>query len=425
MTMTMTLQISLNFTLTLACDLFQGVAIGSCFLVLGGVSLIFFRKRVSSFFNFRKSHSEMNQQKAEDGLNVKQFIKTYQSSLLTNYSYHDVKKMTNGFEEKLGAGGYGNVYKGKFPDGRLVAVKMIDKVNDTGHNFINEVATIGRIHHFNIIKLLGFCCDGSKRALIYEYMPNGSLGDWLSREANLSLGLVKLFEIALAVAHAIEYLHHGCELRILHLDIKPQNVLLDQNFNPKISDFGLAKVHSRNKSVVTMTGARGTIGYIAPEIFLRNLGNPSHKSDVYSYGMLLLEMVGGRNHLERTMNTSSSEAYFPDRIYNNLIEDQSDLKHDTEISLVEDEEAACIARKMAMVGLWCIQINPRDRPSMTKVLEMFSGNMETIPVPPKPFFLSPPPVERNHIETITSTESDASELPLTYSNSHEICNSET
>ncbi|XP_031267417.1 LEAF RUST 10 DISEASE-RESISTANCE LOCUS RECEPTOR-LIKE PROTEIN KINASE-like 2.1, partial [Pistacia vera] len=114
-------------------------------------------------------------------------------------------------------------------------------------------------------------------------------------------------------------------------------------------------------------------------------------------------MVGGRKHLEPTTNTSSSESYFPDRIYNNLLEDYNNLKHDSEISLVEEETG--IARKMTMVGLWCIQINPRDRPSMTKVLEMFSGNTETIPMPPKPFFLSPS-IESDQIEMTTSTDGD-------------------
>ncbi|KAI9168661.1 hypothetical protein LWI28_000129 [Acer negundo] len=275
------------------------LATGSCtslVLIVVVVLLLIFRKRISLFSNKSSYYSDDHPKPGDGVLNVKQFIKTYRSTLLTNYSYKDVKKMTNGFKEKLGAGGYGSVYKGKFPDGCLVAVKMLDKSNEyyISHNFINEVSTIGRIHHVNVINLLGFCCDGSTQALIYEYMPNGSLGDLLSREkANVSLGLVKFLEIAQRVSHAIEYLHNGCELRILHFDIKPENVVLHKDFSPKISDFGLAKMHSRNKSVVTMTGAGGTIGYIAPEIFLRHLGNPSHKSDVYSYGMLLLKMACG------------------------------------------------------------------------------------------------------------------------------------
>lgn len=344
-------------------------------------------------------------------INAKEFVKTYQSTLVANYSYNDIKKMTTGFKEKLGEGGYGTVYKGRLSDGRLIAVKLLENYKDKGQNFLNEVTTIGRIHHVNVIRLLGFCWDGSKQALIYEYMPNKSLGDQMFQgERSVSLGLAKLLEIAIGVAHGIEYLHNGCDSRILHLDIKPQNVLLDQNFNPKISDFGLAKVYSRNRSAITMTGARGTIGYIAPEIFLRNLGNPSHKSDVYSFGMLLLEMIGvnKRVEVEPDVNTSSSEAYFPGWVYDRLIEEKEmDLQLGD--SIVGEE--VLIARKMVMVGLWCIQMNPKDRPSMTRVVEMLCGDMEAIEMPPKPLFFSPP---RVHVEQeIMSPESESSELPLT------------
>lgn len=342
---------------------------------------------------------------AEETANAEQFIRTYQSTLLTKYSYKDVKKMTNTLKERLGEGGYGTVYKGRLPDGRPIAVKMLDKSSNNSQEFINEVATIGTIHHVNIIRLLGFCLEGSKRALIYEYMPNGSLGDLLHKEGpNLSLAMERLLEIAIGVALGIEYLHKGCASRILHLDIKPHNVLLDENFNPKISDFGLAKIYSRNRSFITMTGARGTIGFIAPEIFMRNLGNPSRKSDVYSFGMLLLEMVGGRKH-EEVKGTASSESYFPGWIYDEINEERAQEFGD----LVEEEVA--VSRKMVMVGLWCIQINPKDRPSMTQVLEMLMGSSKSIPMPPKPQFFSPPRAQA--VPGSSSTDVDASVLPLT------------
>ncbi|XP_059655485.1 rust resistance kinase Lr10-like [Cornus florida] len=382
--------------------LIAGVASGSSFVLLVVVALLIFKYKKGTSAIFKTSYFKKDQT-TEDERNAKQFIKNYQSTVLTNYPYNDIRKMTNGFKEKLGGGGYGNVFKGKLSDGRLIAVKMLENCRDNGHNFINEVATIGRIHHVNVIHLLGFCWDRSKQALVYEYMPNGSLADIISKEeVSISLGLARLLEIAIGVAHGIEYLHTGCGSRILHLDIKPQNVLLDQNFNPKISDFGLAKVYSRNRSAVTMTGARGTIGYIAPEIFMRNIGNPSHKSDVYSFGMMLLEIVGGRKHVEPE-TSNSSEAYFPSWIYDKLIEENVD-------SVVEEE--VFIARKMVMVGLWCIQINPRDRPSMTRVVEMLSGNAEAIEMPPKPFFFSPPRVKFEH--DMTSIESDDSALPLAF-----------
>lgn len=386
--------ISLNFSSSFG--LFVGVAIGSCTIVLITVVLLLtFRKRISPIF---KNHN------TGDGINAEKFIRTYRSELLTNYSYSDIKKITAGFKVKLGEGGYGNVYKGKLVDGRVVAVKLLEKSNNVSHDFVNEVASVGRIHHVNVINLLGFSWNGSKQALIYEYMPNGSLGDLLSNEELcLSLGLARLLAIAIGIAHGIEYLHNGCESRILHLDIKPQNVLLDQSFNPKISDFGLAKVYSRSRSAVTMTGARGTVGYIAPEIFMRNLGNVSHKSDVYSYGMLLLEIVGGRKHVEPNVGTSS-EAYFPGWVHDKLLEEKHAELGDSVV-----KEDTYTARKMVMVGLWCIQINPKHRPSMTRVVEMLSGNVDAIEMPPKPFFS--PPCMHTEIDT-ASVESDACALTL-------------
>lgn len=347
----------------------------------------------------KKSYSRKTPN-VEAGRNAEQFIKEYQSAKLTGYSYNDIKKMSSGFKDKLGEGGFGDVYLGKTRDNRLLAIKMLDKSNhEIRHDFINEVSSIGRIHHVNVIRLLGFCWDGSKQALIYEYMPNGSLWDLMSKEGQrLSLGLPRLLEIAIGVAHGIEYLHNGCDSRILHLDIKPQNILLDHNLNPKISDFGLAKVYSRDRSAVSVTCARGTVGYIAPEIFMRNVGNPSHKSDVYSYGMLLLDMVGGKKNVVTKM-ISSSGAYFPDWIHDKVMKEEV-----TEGEPNFPEGEVGIAKKMIMVGLWCIQMDPRDRPSMARVVEMLNGSIEAIQMPPKPLFSSSSPARFE--PEITSTESD-------------------
>ncbi|KDP29443.1 hypothetical protein JCGZ_18364 [Jatropha curcas] len=365
--------------------LFVGVAAGLSVML---IIVLAFRKRIAA--TLKKTDKNQN---AGQEINAESFIRTYRSELLTNYTYSDIKNMTNGFKEKLGGGGFGNVYKGKLPDGRLVAVKLLEKSskNGDGQDFVTEVATIGRIHHINVIKLLGFSCSGPRQALIYEYMPNGSLGDLLSnKEFCVSLGLARMLEIAIGIAHGIEYLHNGCESRILHLDIKPQNVLLDHHLNPKISDFGLAKVFSRSQSVVQMTTVKGTIGYIAPEIFMRNFGNVSHKSDVYSFGMLLLEMIGGRinvNHVEPNISTSS-EVYFPNNIYK-LIEE----KILDGFEIIPEQEDANIEKKIILVSLWCIQTNPRDRPSMTRVLEMLIRDVDAIEMPPNPSLFSLPRVE--------------------------------
>ena len=303
------------------------------------------------------------------------------------YSYSEIKKMTNSLKNKLGQGGYGSVYKGKLLDGRLVAVKVLSELKGTGEEFINEVASISRTSHVNIVTLLGYCHEKSKRTLVYEFMPNGSLDKFIynqeSSSTNCQLEQKTLFEIAVGIACGLKYLHRGCSTRILHFDIKPQNILLDENFCPKISDFGLAKLCQRNESFVSMLGARGTIGYIAPEVFSRNFGGVSHKSDVYSYGMMVLEMVEVRNNFDVGVSRSS-ERYFPDWIYQNL-----NLGENVGNNMVITEEGEQINRKMILVGLWCIQTIPANRPSMTKVVEMLEGNVHSIEIPPKPFLFSP------------------------------------
>ncbi|XP_062014359.1 rust resistance kinase Lr10-like [Rosa rugosa] len=175
------------------------------------------------------------------------------------------------------------------------------------------------------------------------------------------LGWDKLQDIALGIAKGIEYLHQGCEQQILHFDIKPHNVLLDHDFTPKVSNFGLAKLCSKDQSAVSMTTARGTMAYIAPEVFSRNFGNVSYKADVYSFGTLLLEMVGGRKNF-KVMEDSTSQVYFPEWVYN-LLEQGNDLRIH-----IGDEGNVEIARKLAVVGLWCIQWHPIDRPSMKTVV---------------------------------------------------------
>ncbi|KAI3923058.1 hypothetical protein MKW92_010861 [Papaver armeniacum] len=247
------------------------------------------------------------------------FFRTHGSLAPKRYSFQDVKKMTNSFKEKLGQGGYGPVFKGKLHDGRLVAVKVLFcklKTNNAGVEFINEVASISRTSHVNIITLL---------ALIYEFMPNGSLEKFIygeklaTSESELAFGWETIYQVAVEIARGLEYLHRGCITRILHFDIKPHNILLDKDFHAKISDFGLAKLFLEKESFISMSGARGTAGYIAPEVFNRNFGVISNKSDVYSYVMMILEMVGGRKNIDVKVGIDHpSQLYFPHRIYDRI-----------------------------------------------------------------------------------------------------------
>ncbi|XP_023759152.2 PR5-like receptor kinase [Lactuca sativa] len=323
--------------------------------------------------------------KTNKDVNVEKFLGNHQF-LAKRYTYLQVKKMTNLFELKLGQGGFGSVYKGTLSNGSLVAVKILSESKGNGEDFINEVASVGRTSHVNIVSLVGFCFEGDKKALIYEFMPNGSLEKFIYNPGFLSssqLGWEKLHEIAIGIARGLEYLHSGCNTQILHFDIKPHNILLDKDFSPKISDFGLAKLSPERRSMMSMSLMRGTPGYIAPELFSRSFGQVSHKSDVYSYGMMILEMVGGRKNVEVGVD-HTSEIYFPHWIYKKV-------KFNEELGLhtsMSDEEKEMV-RKMIIVGLWCIQTNPVNRPTIMKALEMLEGDLESLEIPPKPYLSSP------------------------------------
>ncbi|XP_039173654.1 rust resistance kinase Lr10-like [Eucalyptus grandis] len=224
---------------------------------------------------------------------------TIRSWTRVRYSYSNIKKITANFKHKLGEGGYGSVYKGTLRSGNDVAIKILKQSKAHGQDFINEVATIGRIYHVNVVQLIGFCFEGSKQALVYDLMSNGSLDKQIfNEEGDKFLDYKKIYEIALGVAGGIEYLHRGCDMQILHFDIKPHNILLDKNFIPKVSNFGLAKLNPANHSMVSLTNARGTLGYMAPELFYRNIGGVSYKADVYSFGMLLMEVAGDIDELQ-------------------------------------------------------------------------------------------------------------------------------
>ncbi|XP_044446362.1 rust resistance kinase Lr10-like isoform X2 [Triticum aestivum] len=322
----------------------------------------------------------------EINMKVEMFLKAYGTSKPTRYNFPDVKKIARRFKDKLGQGGFGSVYKGKLPNGVPVAVKMLESSTGEGEEFINEVATIGLIHHANIVRLLGFCSEGMRRALIYEFMPNESLEKYIfSHISDISRQLLapnKMLDIALGIARGIEYLHQGCNQRILHFDIKPHNILLDYNFNPKISDFGLAKLCARDQSIVTLTAARGTMGYIAPEVYSRNFGGVSYKSDVYSFGMLVLEMVSGRRNSDPGVE-NQDEIYLPEWIYERVISG-----HEWELTLEMTAEDKEKMRQLTIVALWCIQWNPKNRPSMTKVVNMLTGRLQNLQIPPKPFVSS-------------------------------------
>ncbi|KAG8501936.1 hypothetical protein CXB51_004798 [Gossypium anomalum] len=335
--------------------------------------------------------------------NIENFLQSQNNLIPIRYSYSEIKRITEGFKVKLGQGGYGSVFKGKLRSGRLVAIKMLDKSKANGEDFINEVATIGRIHHINVVQLIGFCVERSKQALVYDFMVNGSLDKIIFSKENCTLSWQKLFEVALGVARGIEYLHRGCQMQILHFDIKPHNILLDENFIPKVSDFGLAKLYSVDDSIISLTAARGTLGYIAPELFYRNIGGISYKADIYSFGMLLMEMVGRRKNLN-AFDDHSSQIYFPSWIY-----DRFEQRENIELGDVTEVDDK-IARKMIMVAFWCIQMNPTNRPSMSKVLEMLENELDHLELPSRPSLFSLQKSIEDHVSKNVSEEPSTSKI---------------
>ncbi|XP_058096102.1 G-type lectin S-receptor-like serine/threonine-protein kinase At5g24080 [Magnolia sinica] len=296
-----------------------------------------------------------------------------------NFSFRDLQIATSNFSQMLGSGGFGRVYKGSLGDGTLVAVKKLERVLPHGEKeFITEVTTIGSMHHMNLVRLCGFCSMGSHRLLVYEFMSNGSLDKWIFPSQNNRDRLLDWktrFQIAIGTAQGIAYFHEQCRNRIIHCDIKPENILLDENFCPKVSDFGLAKLMGREHSqVVTMI--RGTRGYLAPEwVSNRPI---TVKADVYSYGMLLLEIIGGRRNVD--MSLESEDFFFPGWAFKEMTIGRPTKVADKRLKgKVEQEELV-----MAMnVAFWCIQEEISMRPSMGEVVKMLEGSLEVEP-PPMP-----------------------------------------
>ncbi|KAH0653798.1 hypothetical protein KY289_031476 [Solanum tuberosum] len=234
------------------------------------------------------SKKRLEKRKAGDFLDLEPIL----PGILTRFSYNEPKIITQDFSRKLRKGGFGSVYEGTLSNGTKIAVKHLDGVGQVKESFLTEVKTVGGIHHINLVKLIGYCAEKSHRLLIYEYMVNGSLDRWITQENELTWHKSQM--VISDIAKGLSYLHEDCSHKIIHLDIKPQNILLDQNFNAKISDFGLSKLIQRDKSKV-VTRMRGTPGYIAPEWLSSVI---TEKVDVYAFGIVLLEILCGRKNLD-------------------------------------------------------------------------------------------------------------------------------
>ncbi|XWS21872.1 hypothetical protein CRYUN_Cryun30bG0092900 [Craigia yunnanensis] len=315
------------------------------------------------------------------GLSAQYALLEYASGAPVQFSYKELHRSTKGFKDKLGAGGFGAVYKGILANRTVVAVKQLEGIEQGEKQFRMEVATISSTHHLNLVRLIGFCSEGRHRLLVYEFMKNGSLDNFLFATEELSgkmLSWEYRFIIALGTARGITYLHEECRDCIVHCDIKPENILLDENYNAKVSDFGLAKlVNPKDHRYRTLTSVRGTRGYLAPE-WLANLPITS-KSDVYSYGMVLLEIVSGRRNFEVSADTNRKK--FSLWAYEEF--ERGNVKEIVDKRLVDQDVDMEQVTRAIQVSFWCIQEQPSQRPMMGKVVRMLEGITE-IERPPAP-----------------------------------------
>ncbi|KAF8040046.1 hypothetical protein BT93_B2307 [Corymbia citriodora subsp. variegata] len=300
---------------------------------------------------------------------------------LRQFTYQELFRATDGFKEELGRGAFGIVYKGAISNDVAVAVKKLaSMIEDKEKEFRTEVNVIGQTHHKNLVRLLGFCDEGRERLLVYEFLSNGTLSNLLfAGDPKLKTPWNRRCQIALGVARGLTYLHDECPMQIIHCDIKPHNILLDNYCVPKISDFGMAKLLMMNQSH-TQTNLRGTRGYVAPEWF-RN--SPiTVKVDVYSFGVLLLEIISCRSTLGNEPSGEEREIEaLTDWAYDCFTQGRLDALVEGDVQALQDREKLT---NMVMVAFWCIQEEPSLRPTMRKVTQMLEGAMG-VPVPPCPF----------------------------------------
>ena len=341
--------------------------------------IVFFLILLGTFW-WRKASRKLHQTEEEI------FLDTL-PGLPPRFQFKQLEVATERFSHKIGQGAFGVVYKGTLPDGTEVAVKKLEGDNlDHGQlkQFRAEVATIGRIHHFNLVRLCGFCVEGSYRILVYEFMENGSLDCLLFQKKLLeegdnvvSLDWLTRLNIAISTARGLAYLHDDCREKILHLDIKPQNILLDKNFVAKVADFGLAKLTNRDQSLV-MTQMRGTPGYLAPEWLL--LGAVTEKADVYSYGMVLLELISGRCNVDRSLDIDTW--FYPAWASHKYC--VGEIMELVDSHLQSSGPSKDEVLKVLQIAFWCIQEDETSRPPMGFVVKMLEGHIE-VPEPPIDF----------------------------------------
>lgn len=338
-----------------------GISLGAAFLLM-----------VIFFYCFTLVRKRQRTRKTAAANGDDGFLKTL-SVLPPRFTFEELKAITRDFSEKLGSGGFGSVYEGVLADGTMVGVKQLEEASQGYGEFRTEIATLGSLSHVNLVRLRGFCAEESHHLLVYEYMANRSLDGWLfSEDIARLLSWGTRLSIAIDTARGLAFLHEECRECIVHLDVKPENILLDDKFGAKLSDFGLSKLIDRtSQQSRVLTGMRGTPGYLAPEWLMET--GVSSKSDVYSLGIVLLELLSGRRCVD--LLAPAVDSYLPAATMRRFLEGQLMEILDPRLmdgGVPEEDEM----RKVVMVALWCIQEEPGLRPKASAVSRMLEGHMQ-------------------------------------------------
>ncbi|KAI7987711.1 G-type lectin S-receptor-like serine/threonine-protein kinase [Camellia lanceoleosa] len=370
------------------------------FTISVAISLVIFTLVSSlSYLWWRNRHSRRNNRRSEDrtSLGTQSFmseIKTEATIMekinngkkdhkLPLFTLSSIEIATDYFSDAnmIGQGGFGPVYKGKFFNGQEIAVKRLSRSSGHGlEEFKNEVTLISRLQHRNLVRILGCCTQGDERILIYEYLPNKSLDTFLFDEiGRASLDWKIRVSIIEGIAQGLQYLHKYSRVRIIHRDLKTSNILLDNNMNPKISDFGTARIFEDNESQANTNRIVGTYGYMSPEYALDGLF--SVKSDVFSFGIMMLEIISGKK------NTGF---YQPDRAQNLLGYAWDLWKEGRGLEIIDHLIVETCSTSEVMhyiqVSFLCVQENAADRPTISDVVSMLSNEIIAIPAPKQPAF---------------------------------------
>ncbi|TKY66275.1 LRR receptor serine/threonine-protein kinase [Spatholobus suberectus] len=302
------------------------------------------------------------------------------------FSYSELKNAINDFDSanKLGEGGFGPVYKGTLNDGRVVAVKQLSTRSRQGNSeFITEIAIISAVQHRNLIKLHGCCIERDERLLVYEYLENGSLNQLLFGKVSSILNWPMRFGICRGIARGLAYLHEESQLRIIHRDVKASNILLDHQFVPKISDFGLAKLFDQEKTHLS-TNLAGTMGYLAPEYAW--CGHLTEKADVFSFGIVALEIVSGRSNSDPNsiLDNEGKKTFLLEWAWNVYMNNNEIELVDSRLQEFDETEV----KRVIGISLLCTQASPSMRPSMSRIVAMLSGDVEVTSVTSMPEYLA-------------------------------------